>query len=62
MVGFPFDDENEYMQMNPLRKGRVKRREDGQRSSYKNFALNMATVAACPIQIDDGRVPLGYRA
>ena len=27
-----------------------------------NFALDNATVAACPIQIDHVRLPLGYRA
>jgi hypothetical protein len=40
----------------------VKRREDWRGSSYNNFALDKATVAACPIQIDDVRLPLWYRA
>ena len=31
-------------------------------SSYNNFALDRATVAACPIQIDYVRLSLGYRA
>jgi hypothetical protein len=31
-------------------------------SSYRNFALDKATVSACPIQIDYVRLPLGYRA
>jgi hypothetical protein len=31
-------------------------------SSYNNFASDKATVAACPIQIDYVRLPLGYRA
>jgi hypothetical protein len=30
--------------------------------SYNNFALDKATVAACPLQIDDELFPLGYRA
>lgn len=30
-------------------------------SSDKNFALDQAAVAACPIQIDSVRLPLGYR-
>ncbi len=28
-------------------------------SSYNNFVLDKATVAACPIQIDYVRLPLG---
>jgi hypothetical protein len=31
-------------------------------SSYNNFAHDKATEAACPIQIDYVRLPLGYRA
>jgi len=31
-------------------------------SSCNNFALDNATVAACPIQIDYVRLPLGYPA
>jgi hypothetical protein len=50
------------MHLNPVKKGLVKRPEDGRWSSYNNFALEKATVAACPIQIDDVRLPLGYRA
>jgi hypothetical protein len=61
-VGFFFDNELEYMHPNPVRKGLVKRPEDGRWSSYNNFALDKATVAARPIQIDDARLPLGYRA
>ena len=45
-----------------MRKGLVKRPEDRQWSSYNRFALGKAPVAACPIQIDDVRLPLGYRA
>jgi hypothetical protein len=48
--------------MNPVRKGLVKRSEDWRWSSYNSFALHKATVAACPIQIDHVRLPLGYRA
>ena len=43
-------------------KGRVKRREDWRWSSYNSFALDEATVVAYPIQIDDVRFLLGYRA
>ena len=50
------------MHVNPVRKGLVKRPEDGRWSSYNNFALAKATVAAIPIQIGDVRLPLGYRA
>ena len=48
--------------MNGVRKGLVKRPEDWRWSSYDNFVLDKATVAACPIQIDHVRLPLGYRA
>jgi hypothetical protein len=48
--------------MNPLRKGLAERHEDWRWSSYNNFALDKATVSACPIQIDHVRFPLGYRA
>ena len=61
-MGFSCDDELEYMNLNPVRKGLVKRPEDGQWPSYNNFALEKATVAACPIQFDDVRLPLGHRA
>jgi len=51
-----------YMHLNPVKKGLVKRGEDWRRSSYNNYALDKATAAACPIQIDYVRLPLGYRA
>jgi hypothetical protein len=57
-----FHERLEYMQLNPVKKGLVKRREDGRWSSYNNFALVKATLAACPTQIDYVRLPLGYRA
>ena len=57
-----FHQRLEYMHMNPVRKGRVKRPEDWQWATYNNFARDKATVAACPIQIDYVRLPLGYRA
>jgi REP element-mobilizing transposase RayT len=56
-----FKERLEYMHMNPVRKGLVKRPEDWRWSSYNNFALDKATVAACPIQIDYVRLPEGYR-
>ena len=39
-----------------MRKGLVKRPQDERGSSHNNFALDKATVAACPIQIDDVRL------
>jgi hypothetical protein len=48
--------------MNRGRKGLVKRPEDWRWSSYNNFAMDKATVAACPIQIDCMHMPLGYGA
>jgi REP element-mobilizing transposase RayT len=52
----------EYMHMNPVRKGLVKRPKDWRWSSYNNFARDKATVAASPIQIDYVSLPVGYRA
>jgi len=57
-----FNERLEYIHLNPVKKGLVKRREDWRWSSYKNFASDKATVTACPIQIDYVRLPLGYRA
>ncbi len=57
-----FQERLEYMHLNPVRKGLVKRPEDWRWSSYNNFALDKATIAACLIQIDYVRLPLGYRA
>ena len=51
-----------YMHLNPVKKGLVKRGEDWRRSSYNNYALDKATAAACPIQIDYVRLPLGFHA
>lgn len=44
-----------------MRKGLVRRPEDWLWSSYYNFALHKATVAASPIQIDYVRLALGIR-
>ena len=57
-----FSDRLEYMHLNPVKKGLVKRPEEWRWSSSNNFALDKTTVAACPIQIDYVRLPLGYRA
>jgi REP element-mobilizing transposase RayT len=56
-----FGQRPQCMHFNPVRKGLVKRPQDWRWSSYNNFALDKATVAACPIQIDDVRLPEGYR-
>ncbi|MGD0011494.1 MAG: hypothetical protein ABSE93_23515 [Terriglobia bacterium] len=45
-----------------MRKGLTKRLGDWGWSSDNYFALDKATVTACPIQIDEVRLPLGYRA
>ena len=57
-----FAERLDYMHMNPARKGLVTRPEQWRWSSFNNFALHKATVAACPIQVDYVRLPLGYRA
>jgi hypothetical protein len=49
------------MRQNPVKAVLVKRPEDWRWSSYNNFALDKATVAACPIQIDLVRLPESYR-
>jgi putative transposase len=41
-----------YLHMNPVRKGLVKKPRQWPWSSFNNFALDHATLAACPIQID----------
>jgi len=56
-----FGERLDYMHLNPVRCGLVQRPEDWRWSSYNNFALEKATVAACPIQIDYVRLPYGYR-
>jgi hypothetical protein len=60
-VGFSFDAKLP-INLNPVKNGRVKRPEDWWRSSYNNFSLDKATVAAYPMQIDYVRMPVGYRA
>ena len=57
-----FKQRLKYMHLNPVRRGPVKRPEDWRWSSYNNFALDKATVTACPIQIDYVSLPAGYRA
>ena len=52
----------DYMHLNPVRRGLVKRPEDWRWSNCNNFALDKATVAGCPIQIDYVHLPPGYRA
>ena len=48
------------MRLNPVRKGLVKRPEDWRWSSYNNFALDKAMVAARLVQIDHVSLPEGY--
>ncbi len=57
-----YNDRFVYMHLNPVRRGLVPRPQDWPWSSYNNFALEEATVARCPIQIDYVRLPNGYRA
>jgi hypothetical protein len=42
--------------LNPARKGLAKPTEAWRLSCYNGFGLNMAMIAACPIQFDDVRV------
>ena len=57
-----FSDRLEYMHLNPVRKGLVRKPEQWRWSSYSNFALQKATVADCPIQIDYVSLSEQYRA
>ena len=57
-----FQDRLLYMHLNPVRKGLAGKPEEWRWSSYNNFALEKAVVAACPIQIDYLLLPEGYRA
>jgi len=54
-VVFGLDDELE--NGNPVHKGSAKPPEDGQWSKYGTPAWERVTVAACPVQIDDARLP-----
>ncbi|HEV2522867.1 MAG TPA: transposase [Candidatus Acidoferrales bacterium] len=51
----------DYMHRNPVQAGLVKRPEEWRWSSYNNFALDKATVGACPIQIDYVHLSESYR-
>jgi putative transposase len=46
----------DYMHLNPVRKGLVKRPQDWRWSSYNNYSLGKSQVAECPIQIDYLRI------
>jgi len=47
-----FNERLEYMHLHPVRRNLVNSPEEWRWSSYHNFALDKAIVAACPIQID----------
>lgn len=57
-----FNERLSYMHLNPVRRGLVDRPEDWRWSSCNNFALDKATVASCPMQVDYVRLPEGNRA
>jgi hypothetical protein len=46
------------MRLNRVWEGLLKRSENWRWSSYNDFALDKAMIQACPIQIDDVRLPL----
>ncbi len=56
-----FKDRLVYLHLNPVRKELVSKPEEWRWSSYNNFALDKAAVAGCPIQVDEVRLPEGYR-
>jgi REP-associated tyrosine transposase len=57
-----FNDRLAYMHQNTVREGFVDKPEAWRWSSYNNFALDKAVVAACPLQVDYVHLPEGYRA
>ena len=65
-----FAERLDYLRMNPVCRGLVKRPEDWRWSSYNDFSLDKAVVEAChrtvrcvvcPIRVDYARLPEGYR-
>jgi REP-associated tyrosine transposase len=56
-----FRERLDYMHLNPVRGGLVKRAEEWPWSSYSNFALDKEQVEGCPIQIDYVHLPDSYR-
>ncbi|HEV2380369.1 MAG TPA: hypothetical protein VG206_11310 [Terriglobia bacterium] len=48
-----------YRHLNPVRKGLAAKPEDWRWSRYNNF--DKASVAACPVQLDDVHFPEAYR-
>jgi putative transposase len=57
-----FGDRLDYMHLNPVQKGLVRRPEDWRWSSYNNYGIDPEAVAACPIRIDYVDLSPGYRA
>jgi hypothetical protein len=51
----------DYMHMNPVRKGLVKRPEGWAWSSYNNYALDQEQVSRCRVRIDCADLPPSYR-
>jgi len=56
-----FHERMDYMHLNPVRKGLVRRPEDWPWSSYNNFGLDNEKIKHCPMQIDYVHLPESYR-
>src|SRR2546428_7926295 len=56
-----FRERLDYMHLNPVRKGLVKRPDDWTWSSYNNFALDKERIERCPLRIDYVHLPESYR-
>lgn len=56
-----FSERLDYMHLNPVRKGLVKRPDDWTWSSYNNFALDKERIERCPLRIDYVHLPESYR-
>ncbi len=55
-----FGERLDYMHLNPVKKGLVKRPEAWRWSSYSNFALEKSAIESCPLQIDYVDLPDQY--
>ncbi len=56
-----FRERLDYMHLNPVLKGFVRRPQDWPWSSYNNYGLDNEKIKHCPMQIDYVHLPQSYR-
>ena len=56
-----FRERLDYMHLNPVRKGLVRRAQDWSWSSYNNYGLDKEKIKHCGMQIDYVHLPESYR-